>query len=146
MALYAGLPSGAICKPHCSPRMVRRRGRGALVRCRAVIWTKEELERLDSLAHCPREQLSTDVIDEIIVPKRCAMPQPDVATDRARRRRTSPDGLLFHYGSPPVHDDPSADESLQTSSPSRPSPQQQAQQPHLPAVANISKTLIHLSI
>lgn len=52
MALHSGVTGlGPVVKRPSS----RRRARGSLVRCRAYVWTKEELARLDAMAKVPRD-------------------------------------------------------------------------------------------
>lgn len=73
MAFQSGMTSASgICKPFpsnltssSSPgRLVRRRGRGSLVRCRAFVWSREDLDRLHNLSMLPRHQLSKDVVEQ----------------------------------------------------------------------------------
>lgn len=57
MALHSGVSgAGAVCKaPQASTSKSLRRRRGSLVRCRAYVWSKDDLARLDALACRPRE-------------------------------------------------------------------------------------------
>lgn len=75
MAMLSGVTSArAVCKPYSSVgftsssapsgRLVRRRGRGSLVRCRAFVWTKQDLDRLHHLSTRPRNEVAPDVVDE----------------------------------------------------------------------------------
>lgn len=79
MARHTGVTSArAVCKPCSSPslsrssssnKLVRRRGRGSLVRSRAFIWSKEDLEKLHQLANKPRHQVTPDIVDSYALPK-----------------------------------------------------------------------------
>lgn len=52
MALHSGVSGGgAVVKRP----LARRRTRGTLVRCRAYVWSKDDLARLDALARRPRD-------------------------------------------------------------------------------------------
>lgn len=62
MALHSGVSgAGAVCKPPpVSAGKALRRRRGSLVRCRAYVWSKDDLARLDALALRPREASMDD--------------------------------------------------------------------------------------
>ena len=73
MGFQSGMTSASgICKPFpsnltsssSSGRLVRRRGRGSLVRCRAFVWSREDLDHLHNLSMLPRHQLSKDVVEQ----------------------------------------------------------------------------------
>lgn len=81
MALSPGVTARSVCKPAtvkvaypaptlgaASGRLVRRRGRGSLVRSRAFVWSKRELERLHALSLRPRHQLPSDIVDVHVTP------------------------------------------------------------------------------
>lgn len=79
MAFYSGVSSRAVCKPSSSAtssptssgtRLVRRRGRGSLVRSKACVWSKHELDRLHALSLRPRQLLLPDIIDVVVSPSK----------------------------------------------------------------------------
>lgn len=118
MAWHAGVDGGAVCKIRMGADLyggagTRRKPRGALVRCRAMVWTKSELDLMDKLAKRPRvESVKEDAVG-VVPPGAEEPPAADVCVARVDRLLDLPMPALLpadtveegrRKAAPPPHD------------------------------------------